>query len=92
MLGTVIYGMAFASLGGVVAMRIAPLRPTLHAAILAGVIELGAVVSLIASPGAGTSWSQWSALVLMAPCAFLVPRVIVDRRAAPFDAEDSHRR
>jgi FtsH-binding integral membrane protein len=67
----VVYGMAFAGLGGCVATRIAPVRSQRHAGILAVVVALGATVSLIASPGAGATWSQWSAITLMAPSAYL---------------------
>ena len=45
-------------------------------ALLAGLIALGAAGSMIASPAADARWSQWAALLLMAPCAYLAPRVL----------------
>jgi hypothetical protein len=67
----VLYGMGFAALGGFFAARIAPNRALLHAGIMAIVLAVGAGISLAASPGAGAKWSQWAALVLMAPSAHL---------------------
>ena len=64
----VIYGMVFAGLGGVVASRLAPSRGAVHAGVVTGLIALGATVSLVKS--AGATWSQWSAILLMAPCAW----------------------
>jgi hypothetical protein len=60
--------MAFAMLAGSLAARIAASRPMLHAVIVAGVIALGATVSLFA---AGIAWSAVSALFLMVPAALL---------------------
>jgi hypothetical protein len=70
-IASVVYGMGFAGLGGFAAARLAPARPLLHAGVVAGVLALGAAVSLVASPGAGATWSQWTALALMAPSAYL---------------------
>ncbi len=67
----VLYGMAFAALGGFVAARVAPTRALLHAGGVAAILALGASVSLVASPGAGATWSQWAALALMVPSAWL---------------------
>jgi len=64
------YGMVFAGLGGLLATRIAPSNGTRHAAFVTLVIALGATVSLLARPGAGSVWSQVGALVLMAPSAW----------------------
>ena len=64
----VVYGMVFAGLGGVVAARLAPSRGAVHAGVVTGLIALGATVSLVRS--AGATWSQWSAILLMAPCAW----------------------
>jgi len=64
----VVYGMVFAGLGGVVAARLAPSRGAVHAGVVTGLIALGAMVSLVKS--AGATWSQWSAILLMAPCAW----------------------
>lgn len=68
---SVTYGMVFAALGGFVAARAAPTRSLLHAGSVAVVLALGASASLVASPGAGATWSQWAALTLMAPSAYL---------------------
>ena len=68
------YGMAFAGLGGLVASRIAPYRYRSVAGMTA-LLVLGAAVSLTTSPAADARWSQWCALLLMAPCAYLVPRL-----------------
>jgi RsiW-degrading membrane proteinase PrsW (M82 family) len=65
-----VYGMFFAGLGGLLADRIAPKKGTVHAAFVSLLIALGAAVSLLAAPGAGSTWSQWAALVLMAPSAW----------------------
>ena len=71
----VAYGMGFAALGGCFAARIAPTRTLLHAGLVAVVVALGASVSLVASPGAGATWSQWTALALMAPSAYVGGRL-----------------
>jgi hypothetical protein len=71
MVASVAYGMGFAGLGGFAAARLAPTRSLLHAGGVAVVLALGASVSLVASPGGGATWSQWAALVLMAPSAYL---------------------
>lgn len=66
--GTTAYGMFFAAVGGWVTAWIAVRRPIMHGVLLAGVIATGAIVSLLFSNAAAT-WSQWSALLLMAPAA-----------------------
>jgi hypothetical protein len=66
----VFYGMIFAALGGLLAARLAPARGNLHAAAVTLIIALGATASLFAGPGAGSTWSQWAALLLMAPSAW----------------------
>ena len=67
---SIVYGMAFAALGGYVAARLAPSRPRAHAAAVAIVLAIGAIASLVASPGSHAQWSQWAAVVLMAPSAY----------------------
>lgn len=64
----VVYGMVSAGLGGVVAARLAPSRGAVHAGLVTGLIAVGATVSLVKS--AGATWSQWPAILLMAPCAW----------------------
>ena len=71
----VIYGIIFAGLGGLLAARLAPAKGTVHAAFVTAVIALGATVSLVARPGAGSTWSQWTALVLMAPSAWVAAKI-----------------
>ena len=79
MTGTIVYGIAFAFLGGVIAARAAPGRPTLHAGAVSMLIAAGAIASLLASPSSDATWSQWTALLLMAPAASLAP-ILVRRR------------
>src|ERR1700693_5364149 len=71
MLGSIVFGMAFALLGGYVAARLARRRPLAHGVAVAAVLALGATISLLSTLGKGAVWSQVAALVLMAPCAVL---------------------
>jgi hypothetical protein len=66
---SVLYGCAFAALGGYLAALIARRKAFKHAAILTIVIGAGALVSLLSRPGKGAIWSQAAALLLMAPSA-----------------------
>jgi hypothetical protein len=66
----VVYGMVFASAGGLLTAKLAPARAVFHAALMSIVIVLGATASLVARPGAGATWSQWTAITLMAPSAW----------------------
>jgi hypothetical protein len=66
---SILYGCAFAALGGYLAALIAERKVFLHAAILTIVIGTGALVSLLSRPGKGAIWSQLAALLLMAPSA-----------------------
>jgi ABC-type transport system involved in multi-copper enzyme maturation permease subunit len=75
----VLYGITFAGLGGLLAARIAPTKRNFSAAFVAFTIALVATVSLIARPGAGLTWSQWAALVLMAPSAWAAATLFVRR-------------
>ena len=70
---TAVYGMLFAGLGGIVASRIAPHRAWAVNG-MTFLLALGAAGSMIASPAADARWSQWIAILLMAPCAYLAPR------------------
>jgi len=67
---TVIWGAVFALVAGWLTARIAGRQPTTHAAVLAGVIAFGAIVSMVTGPG-DAIWSQIAAAVVMAPCAFI---------------------
>jgi hypothetical protein len=79
MMLSIVYGMVFAALGGFVAERIA-WRPSLKggdghvfktAIALAVVIAVGAIVSVLTTPSTEARWSQWSAVILMAPSALI---------------------
>ena len=72
-IASVVWGCVFALVAGWLTARIAARKPVLHAAILAGVIALGALGSLIAATGA--KWTQVAALVVMAPCAWIGGKV-----------------
>ena len=66
---TIVYGIAFALLGGFVTGKIAR-RTDLNCGIaLALLIALGATVSMIARPGEGALWTQTAALLLFAPAS-----------------------
>lgn len=68
---TIVYGLAFASLGGFVTGKIAR-RTDLNCGIaLAVVIALGATISMIARPGAGALWTQTAAVLLFAPASLV---------------------
>ena len=69
MVGAVVYGAAFALLGGYVSGWIASRRPFTHGLVVAGILALGAAVSLVSTLGKGYIWSQAAALLLMAPAA-----------------------
>jgi FtsH-binding integral membrane protein len=75
----VLYGIVFAALGGLLAARIAPTKRNVPAALVAILIALGATISLIATWGAGSTWSQWAALLLMAPSALFAPMAVYRR-------------
>jgi hypothetical protein len=66
---SIIWGAVFALVGGWLTAHVAGKRPATHAAILAGVIALGALASLIAQWNEA-HWSQLAAIVVMAPCAW----------------------
>ena len=67
---SIIWGTVFALVAGWLTARIAGRKPTVHAGVVAGLIALGALVSLAAQPLAA-KWSQIAALVIMAPSAVL---------------------
>jgi hypothetical protein len=67
--GSILWGAVFALIAGWLTARIASRRPATHAAILAGVIALGAIISVVSASGA--KWSQAAALAVMAPCAWI---------------------
>ncbi len=75
----VLYGIGFAGLGGMVAACIAPRKASLHAAFVTSIIALGAAISLVAKPGDGSTWSQWAALVLIAPSTWVAAAIFAWR-------------
>ena len=70
-IGSVAYGMLFAALGGYVSAVVGGGSPRVQAGLVALLIALGATVSLLAGPKAGSMWSRLTALFLMAPSAIL---------------------
>ena len=79
---TIVYGLAFALLGGFVAGKIARRTDLLWGIVLALVIALGATVSIIARPGAGALWTQTAALLLFAPASVVGDWIRIRRRRA----------
>ena len=69
-IATTVWGAVFAMVAGFVAGHVSVRRPTAHAAAVAAVIAVGALISIVAD-SAGAHWSQIAAIVLMAPCAWL---------------------
>jgi hypothetical protein len=69
-IASAVWGAVFAMVGGWAAAHVSVRRPATHGAVLAGVIALGAVISIAARPS-DALWSQLSAIVVMAPCAWL---------------------
>ena len=68
---SVLYGIAFALLAGYLTALIGKVADLRYVLLLAAVIATGALVSLLARPGAGAIWSQVSALLLMAPASLV---------------------
>lgn len=69
-LATTIWGAVFALVGGWLAAHVSVRRPATHAAVVAVVIAAVGLLSLAMDPS-GARWSQLSAIVFMAPCAWL---------------------
>jgi hypothetical protein len=78
-IGSIVWGAVFALVAGWLTARLAARRPAMHAAILAAVVALGALISLVTATGA--KWSQVAALAVMAPCAWIGGLVSRSRRA-----------
>ena len=79
-IASIAWGAVFALVAGWLAARVAGRKPATHAAIVGGLIALGAIVSLAMRAG-DARWSQLSALAVMAPCAWL-GGLLSRRRAA----------
>lgn len=77
---SIAFGIAFAALGGWIAALIGGEKGPAASLTLGAAIAIGAVISLVARPGAGAIWSQLAALFLMAPAAVLAGRM---RRRRP---------
>jgi hypothetical protein len=68
---SIAYGIAFAFLSGYMAGRIGGHAGLRCGTLVAAMIALGAIVSMIASPGAGSLWTQISTVTLFAPACLL---------------------
>jgi len=66
---SVLYGIFFAGLGGYIAERIVPGTRAFPGMWVGCIIAVGALASLVAESGKGSTWSEISALALMAPAA-----------------------
>ena len=67
LIGSLVYGAAFAAFGGYLAARIAPSRPMLHASIVAAFIAAISCVSMAVEWHAGSIWSELVVLFAVAP-------------------------
>lgn len=69
MIASIAWGALSALVAGWLTARMAARKHASHAAALAVVIAVGALVSLVAAPP-GAIWSQVAALAVLAPCAW----------------------
>ncbi len=69
MVAAIVYGVFFGALGGYLSAVIGGGRPRTQGTWVGVIIALGATVSLLAGPKAGSVWSRVTALILMAPAA-----------------------
>jgi hypothetical protein len=67
--GAIGYGVVFAALAGLTAASIAGRRYLAHAAVVAGLIAVAALVHPWLEPGAGLRWLDVAAVLVMAPAA-----------------------
>jgi hypothetical protein len=67
--GSIVYGMVFAALAGLVTASLAPRQRFLHAGILASIIWAIALVSLILQFRSGSVWSELATIFLISPAA-----------------------
>lgn len=78
---TIAYGIVFAGIGGWVAGLIGRRPDTRCGLVLAVIIGMGALASILATPGGvAAHWTQIAALLLMAPAGWLGDRL---RRKPP---------
>lgn len=80
MAGSTIYGMVFAALGAFVAAKIAPSNPHIHAFIVAGLIDVSAIISLFAQFGEGAMWSQIATIAFMSTTAIIVGLMFLPKK------------
>jgi hypothetical protein len=71
MAGSIVYGIMCAAVGGYVSAVLGGGSARVQATAVGVVIALGATVSLLAGPSAGSAWSRLAALLLMAPAAVI---------------------
>src|SRR5262245_56642855 len=69
-IASAIWGAVFAMVGGWLAAHVSVRRPATHGANVAALIAVLAFASILARPS-DALWSQISAIVVMAPCAWL---------------------
>jgi uncharacterized membrane protein YfcA len=77
-----IYGIMFAAIGGWTAQGLARRLDLVASLWVAALIALNAAISLVATWRQAAHWSQWSALILMAPAAVIGGMIGRVRRAA----------
>jgi Na+-translocating ferredoxin:NAD+ oxidoreductase RnfD subunit len=70
-IGSIVYGVFFAGLGGYVTASIARQKELAHALVVAVIIALIAIVSIILAPKEGVLWSELATLLLSAPAAWI---------------------
>jgi ABC-type transport system involved in multi-copper enzyme maturation permease subunit len=70
-IGSIVYGVFFAGLGGYVTASIARRSELAHALVVAVIIALIAIVSIIVAPKEGVLWSELATLLLSAPAAWI---------------------
>jgi MFS superfamily sulfate permease-like transporter len=79
---SILYGIIFAGLGGFIAGIIGRRPDVICGILLAVVIAVGAITSLVTSPGGGAIFTQSAALILMAPAALVGDWIRKSRKAA----------
>ena len=72
---SIFYGIAFATLGGYLAARIAPHAEARHGAIVGLIMAVIAMVTMIMKWGDSAPWTEIPVIVLMAPAAWIGGRI-----------------
>ena len=78
---TILYGIVCAAVGGYVTGRLAGRLPLLHAAVLACLVAVIALISLLATLGSGSIWTQLVALLFLAPAVLVGGMLGLKKRA-----------